>query len=193
MPLPESRPVPESRRVPETGRAHETTRAHETRQAREAKRADRGERFAAAMAAVTRRLPFGLARIVPPSLLGFGVINGFTFAVDMGLLTVMRSGLGWPLPVSITIGYVIAFGLSFVLNRAFNFRSHADVGPQVGKYVVVVTINYLAWILGVGSGLAALGVDYHLSRLIAGACEGVYMYVCMRWVVFRDTGAHDKG
>ncbi|SES31658.1 GtrA family protein [Actinokineospora terrae] len=153
---------------------------------REVRRAERGERFAAVMVAVVRRLPFGLSRVVPPSLLGFAVINGFTFCVDMGLLTVMRSGLGWPLPVSITIGYVIAFGLSFVLNRAFNFRSHADVGPQVGRYVVVVTVNYLAWILGVGSGLAALGVDYHLARLAAGACEAVYMYVCMRWVVFRE-------
>ncbi|RLK61683.1 GtrA family protein [Actinokineospora cianjurensis] len=153
---------------------------------REVRRAERGERFAAVMVAVVRRLPFGLSRVVPPSLLGFAVINGFTFGVDMGLLTVMRSGFGWPLPVSITIGYVIAFGLSFVLNRAFNFRSHADVGPQVGRYVVVVTVNYLAWILGVGSGLAALGVDYHLARLAAGACEAVYMYVCMRWVVFRE-------
>ncbi|MBM7776222.1 putative flippase GtrA [Actinokineospora baliensis] len=153
---------------------------------RETRRAERGERFAALMAAVVRRLPFGLSRVVPPSLLGFAVINGFTFGVDLALLTVMRSGFGWPLPVSITIGYIAAFGLSFVLNRALNFRSHADVGPQVGKYVVVVTINYLAWILGVGSGLAALGVDYHLARLAAGACEAVYMYVCMRWIVFRE-------
>ncbi|WP_396122799.1 GtrA family protein [Actinokineospora sp. UTMC 2448] len=142
-------------------------------------------RFNEAMDAVARRLPFGLSRIVPGNLVGFGVINGFTFAVDLTLLTIMRSGLGWPLPVSITIGYVIAFGLSFVLNRAFNFRSHAPVGPQVGIYVVVVVVNYLAWILGVGSGLAALGVDYHLARLAAGACEAVYMYAAMRWVVFR--------
>jgi hypothetical protein len=37
----------------------------------------------------------------------------------------------------------------------------------------------------VGSGLAALGVDYRLARLAAGACEAVYMYAAMRWVVFR--------
>ncbi|WP_026422199.1 GtrA family protein [Actinokineospora inagensis] len=155
---------------------------------REARRAERGERFAAAMAAIVRRLPFGLSRIVPPSLLGFAVINGFTFSVDLTLLTIMRSGFKWPLPVSITIAYICAFGLSFVLNRAFNFRSHADVGPQVGRYVLVVVVNYLVWILGVGSGLAALGVDYHVSRIVAGLCEAVYMYVCMRWVVFRDRG-----
>lgn len=52
--------------------------------------------------------------------------------------------------------------------------------------VVVVVINYLAFILGVGSELAALGLDYQLSRLLAGACKAVYMYSAMRWVVFRS-------
>jgi hypothetical protein len=46
-------------------------------------RAARGERFTAVMAACVRRLPFGLAGIVAPSLLGFAVINLFTFSVDL--------------------------------------------------------------------------------------------------------------
>ncbi|WP_436496651.1 GtrA family protein [Actinokineospora sp. HUAS TT18] len=147
---------------------------------------DRGERFHALMEAVVARLPFGLSRLVPPSLLGFGVINGFTFLVDLALLTLLHSGLDWPLWLSITVGYAVAFGLSYVLNRAFNFRSHAPVGPQAATYVVVVIVNYLLWILGVGNGLAALGVEYHLARMAAGACEAVYMYCAMRWLVFRD-------
>jgi hypothetical protein len=49
----------------------------------------------------------------------------------------------------------------------------------------VVVINYLVWILGVGAGLSALGVEYHVARIAAGACEGAYMYCAMRWVVFR--------
>jgi putative flippase GtrA len=145
----------------------------------------RSERFATAMAQVVRRLPFGLSRIVPPSLLGFAVINGFTFCVDIALLTVLHEWVRVPLWLSITIAYACAFGLSYTLNRVFNFRSHAPVGPQVAVYVVVVVVNYLAWILGVGAGLAALGVDYRISRLAAGACEAVYMYCAMRWLVFR--------
>ncbi|WP_132122712.1 GtrA family protein [Actinocrispum wychmicini] len=148
---------------------------------------DRGERFGAAMAAVVRRLPFGLSRIIPPSLLGFAVINGFTFAVDLTLLTALHSWLDLWLPAAITISYVCAFGLSYTLNRAFNFRSHAAVGPQVAVYVVVVVVNYLAWILGVATGLAALGLDFRLARIAAGGCEAVYMYCMMRWVVFRDS------
>jgi putative flippase GtrA len=145
-----------------------------------------GGRFHTFMAAIVRRLPFGLARVVAPSFLGFALINGLTFAVDLGLLTVFRSGFGWPLPLAITLAYLLAFGLSFLLNRSLNFRSHAPVGPQAGIYLVAIGINYVAFILGVGGGLASLGLEYHLARIAAGVCEAIYIYSVMRWVVFRD-------
>nr|QEO74747.1 hypothetical protein [uncultured bacterium] len=147
---------------------------------------DFGQRFHALMEVVVRWLPFGLSRVVAPSFLGFALINGCTFGIDLLLLMLFRSGLGLPVPISFTIAYVIAFGLSFVLNRALNFRSHAPVGPQAGLYAVAILINYLAFILGLGSALTAIGVQYLLSRLIAGACEAAFMYSVMRWVIFRD-------
>lgn len=142
------------------------------------------EFFTSCCAAVVRRLPFGLSSVVAPSLLGFALINGFTFAVDLSLLTVARSVLGLPLPVSITISYVLALGLSFLLNRSMNFRSHAPVGRQAVLYAIAIALNYLVFILGVGAGLAVMGLEYHLARILAGACEGVFLYCVMRWIVF---------
>ncbi|MEU0505584.1 GtrA family protein [Nocardia sp. NPDC005998] len=140
-------------------------------------------------AAVVARLPWGLNRLVAPTFLGFALINGFTFGVDLALLTALHGGLGLPVWLAVTVAYVCAFGLSFVLNRTFNFHSHAPVGRQAAVYVLVIIVNYLAFILGVGSGLTALGLEYHLSRLLAGACEAGYMYSAMRWVVFRGREA----
>lgn len=51
---------------------------------------------------------------------------------------------------------------------------------------MAIGINYLVCILGVGGGLAELGLEYHVARVTAGACEGVFMYSVMRWVVFRE-------
>ncbi|QRP48716.1 GtrA family protein [Amycolatopsis sp. FDAARGOS 1241] len=146
------------------------------------------DRFAGFCAAVVRILPFGLARLVAPSFLGFVLINGLTFSVDLGLLTLFRGGFGWPVWLAISLSYALAFALSFVLNRAFNFRSHAPVGKQAVLYAVAIGVNYAAFLLGVGAGLSTLGLEYHLSRLIAGACEGVFMYSVMRWVVFAKRG-----
>jgi putative flippase GtrA len=161
--------------------------------ARAEARARRGERFTAVMAAVAGRLPFGLARVIPPTLLGFAVISAGTFTTDLLLLTALHGGLHWPVPASITLSYLAASGLSYLLNRALNFRSHGPVGRQAVLYAVVIAVNYLAVILGVGAGLAALGVNYQVARLAAGACEAGYMYAAMRFVVFRDAPGQRTG
>jgi putative flippase GtrA len=143
------------------------------------------DRFHRFCAAVVAHLPFGLNSLVAPTFLGFALINGFTFGVDLLLLSGLHAGLGLPLPVAVTVAYAVAFTLSYYLNRTMNFRSHAPVGPQFAVYVVVVVVNYLAFILGVSSVLTALGVDFRVARILAGCCEAIYMYSAMRWVVFR--------
>ncbi len=130
-------------------------------------------------------MPFGLGAIVAPTFVGFCVINGCTFGVDLTILTCLRGALGLPVSTAVTVAYGCAFALSYVLNRNVNFRSHTPAGPQVATYVVVVVVNYLAFILGVTTALTAIGVRYQLSRLAAGSCEAVYMYSAMRWLVFR--------
>ena len=154
--------------------------------------AARGDRFSAVMAAIAGRLPFGLGR-VSARLLGYAVISTMTFSLDLALLTAFHGGLRWPLPVAITVAYVLASGLGYLLNRTLNFRSHGAVGPQLTVYAAVVTVNFLALILGMTTGLAALGLDYRLARLTAAACECVYMYSAMRWLVFRDAGPAGRG
>ncbi len=143
------------------------------------------ERFHQICGRVVGRLPFGLNSIVAPTFLGFCIINGFTFGVDLVLLTALHGGLRVPFVIAVTIAYACAFTLSYILNRILNFGSHAPVGPQFAVYVVVVVVNYFAFILGVSSLLATLGVEYRVARIVAGACEAAYMYSAMRWVVFR--------
>ena len=153
---------------------------------------ERGARFTAVMAAVAARLPLGLSRAVPPRLLGFAVISSLTFSVDLGLLTGFHGGLRWPLPAAVTTAYMLASFLGYALNRSLNFRSHGAVGPQLAVYAAVVTVNFLAVILGVTTGLAALGLEYQLARLAASGCECVFMYAALRYLVFRDTAGPSR-
>jgi putative flippase GtrA len=88
------------------------------------------------------------------TLVRYLLISAFTFVLDLVLLTLVHSGLGWPLPVALTLGYAVA--LTIVL-------------------------------LGVTTGLAAAGVPYQVARILAGGCEGIFMYCAMRWFVFRTT------
>lgn len=114
------------------------------------------------------------------------LINSGTFATDLAILTGLHGELHWPLPAAITVGYLTAFSLSFLLNRRYNFRSSAPVGPQLVRYAIAVAINFVVLILGVTNLLSWSGLDYRVARVIAGGCEAVFLYSVMRWVVFRD-------
>jgi putative flippase GtrA len=147
----------------------------------------RRARYAAAMTAITRRLPFGLSRVVEPDMLGYLLINLFTFCIDLGLLALLHGRERLPIPVAVTISYGTASLVSYVLNRVFNFRSHAGVGRQLPIFVAVSASNYLIFVLGLTDLLSAIGVYYELARILAACCEAVYLYCMLRWVVFRDT------
>jgi putative flippase GtrA len=151
----------------------------------------REARFAAAMTAVVRRLPFGLSTVIAPSLLGYLLINLCTFFLDLSLLAAFHGGLKWPLPVAVTLSYGSASVTSYVLNRVLNFRSHGALGAQLPVFVAVSVSNYLIFVLGLTDGLAAAGVYYEFARIIAALCEAGYLYTMMRWVVFRDTRRPD--
>jgi putative flippase GtrA len=155
---------------------------------------DRGgapQRFARLCAAVASRLPFGLSRVVPSTFVGFAAINGTTFGVDLLILTILHRHWLVPYAVAVGVGYAIAFASSFVLNRVLNFRSHDPVGRQTLLYIAVVAVNF-AILIGVSSALEAAGVQYQVARVAAGACEGIFMYCAMRWVVFRGTGERTR-
>jgi putative flippase GtrA len=143
-------------------------------------------RFAGAMAAITRRLPFGLSEVVAPSLVGYLLINLCTFFLDLALLAAFHGGLRWPVPLAVTLSYGTASLISYAANRVLNFRSHGALGRQVPLYLAVMVSNYLMFVLGLTTGLSAAGVYYEFARVIAAVCEGVYLYCCMRWIVFRD-------
>lgn len=149
--------------------------------------------FRRACDVVAAALPGRLAAVVPPSVVGFAAVSAFTFAIDLALLTVLRSALGLVLPVAVSVAYGIALTLNFLLNRVLTFDPQRRIGPAAGRYAVVVVLNYVVVVLGVTTGLDAVGVQYHVARVAAGLVELVLLYAAQRWFVFgshrRYTGA----
>jgi putative flippase GtrA len=146
----------------------------------------RGQWFATAMATVARRLPFGLSEVVPPNVVGYLLISGCTFCLDLFFLTIFHGVLGLVPALAVTLSYGIACLVNYTVNRILNFRSHGSLGTQLPVSIAIFITNYVVFLLGVFDGLVALGVEYQLARLIAACCEGVFLYCCMRWLVFRD-------
>jgi putative flippase GtrA len=131
------------------------------------------------------RLPPRVHRFLPRELVGFAILGAFTLGVDLALLVLLRHSTRLPMPVAVSIAYVSAFGLNFVLNRTVNFRSHAPVGGQVLRYALVVLGDYLLTV-GVTTGLSYLGLDFRIARLTASFFVATFTYSASRWWVFRD-------
>jgi putative flippase GtrA len=138
------------------------------------------------MAAIARRLPFGLSEVVAPNIVGYLIINGCTFCLDLILLTVFHGGLKIVPWLAVTMSYSTAGIVSYIANRVFNFESHGAVGRQVPLQIAALASNYFIFVLGLFDLLVHVGVQYDLARVLAACCEGVYLYSAMRWVVFRD-------
>jgi putative flippase GtrA len=131
------------------------------------------------------RLPPRLRRLLPRELVGFAVIGAVTLSVDLALLSLLREETRWPLAVAVSIAYLCASGLNFVLNRTANFRSHAPVGGQLVRYAFVLAGDYLLTVAG-STGLAATGLNFQLARLTASLFVAVFTYSASRWWVFQD-------
>lgn len=142
-------------------------------------------RFALVRDRIHGLLPGPVRRIIPATAIGFAGLSLFTYSIDLLVLSLAFDVFGLPYPAAVTIGYAIAFGLSFLLNRWLNFQVHGHVGRQTGRYVLTVLANYVLFILLLASMLEAIGTHYLLARMLAGACEAVFMYLMMRLFVFR--------
>ncbi|MBL7253467.1 GtrA family protein [Paractinoplanes lichenicola] len=128
-------------------------------------------------------LPGPVRRFVPRELVGFAMLSGFTFGVDLALLWLIRHTTSLPVPVAVSLAYVSAVALNYLLNRTLNFRSHAPMGRESLRYAVVAATDYLLTV-GLTTGLAAAGVEFWTSRLVSAVAVALLVYVAARWFVF---------
>ncbi|MFV0405760.1 MAG: GtrA family protein [Propioniciclava sp.] len=140
--------------------------------------------FARFTRAVHLGLPSFLQRVVPQTFIGYALINGSAFLLDLGIASLINQIWQLSYPVSFSIGYGIASVYAFFLNRTLNFREHGDLGRQTGKYVAVIVSNYLIWIVGFSALLDSLNVQFQVARVVTACFEGVYIYVMLRLWVF---------
>ena len=142
-------------------------------------------RFQALIRTVHRRLPAPVRRRVPTTFIGYAIINGSAFLLDIAFLWFLYEKLHWFYPLAVTVGYAIAGLYSLLLNRWLNFQAHGHLVAQGSRYAVGLVTQYVIFILGLSSLLHWLGMNAELARFLSACCEGVYLYVLMRLWVFR--------
>ena len=143
------------------------------------------EAFLGLMTVLHRLVPAPLRPRVPLTFVGYVLINGSAFVLDIVCLSVFYNHFHWFYPVAVTVGYAIAAVYSFLLNRWLNFQAHGHVVAQGAGYMAGIVSQYVIFILGLSSLLHWFGVNAELARIISACCEGIYLYVFIRLWVFR--------
>ena len=149
--------------------------------------------FADLTSRIRQVLPASVQRVLPTTFIGYAMINGSSFLLDMGLLAIITHFWQLPYSLAFSIGYALASVYAFFLNRWLNFREHGDLGKQSSKYAFVILSNYLIWIVGFGSFLDWAGIHVMVARVMAACLEGLYIYLMLRlWVFPRHRGAAEE-
>ena len=150
------------------------------------------EIFLRLITAIHSELPRFVRSRLPVTFIGYAIINGSAFFLDVGCLWVIETHLHWWDPVSISVGYAIAGVYSFLLNRWLNFQSHGHLVNQGSRYAIGLISQFLVFVQGLTQLLSWLGINLFLARLISACCEAAYLYVFIRLWVFRSTPESQK-
>lgn len=168
-----SRPLTEPTSAPPTGAAADGRRAPQV--------------FLRVLLAIDRALPLWIRRRLPVTFIGYAIINGSGFLIDVTCLWVFYNHLHWLYPIAVTMGYGIAGAYSLLLNRWLNFQAEGHLAAQGSRYVVGLISQYVIFILGLSSLLHLWGMNPEVARVVSACCEGLYLYALMKLWVFRGT------
>ncbi|MFA6459165.1 MAG: GtrA family protein [Candidatus Paceibacterota bacterium] len=118
------------------------------------------------------------------------VISGGTAAVtDLAFLYLFTDILHIWYLVSTVFAFIIAFCVSFTLQKYWTFRDHSSdgVGAQGALYFTVSVIN-----LAVNTGLMYLltdifGSHYMISQIIAAGCIAIVSFFVYQKLIFKQS------
>jgi putative flippase GtrA len=117
------------------------------------------------------------------SLLRFGVTGVCSVVVDVGVLSLLHSGLEMRLLWSTLIAYSAGLLVNYSLNRNWTFEASADHRQTLARYAAMVAFNVSSTLLIV-LGLTHLGLFYLVSKLVAVAVNAVINFLASRYWVF---------
>ena len=80
---------------------------------------------------------------MPLTFIGYVLINGSAFVLDIVCLLVFYNYFHWVYQVAVTMGYVVAGVYSLLLNRWLNFQVSGHLALQGSRYAVGLVSQYV--------------------------------------------------
>lgn len=116
------------------------------------------------------------------AFVGVGIASAI---VDAGTFSLAYAAGLRPAALASACGFLAAFVVNYSGNRAIVFRARHS-GLALRRYIALVVVN-LALTTGVVAGLAHLGTEPHLAKLVSMILVATLNFFAMRAWVFRES------
>ena len=108
------------------------------------------------------------------------------FAVDFGLLVLLREVFGAPVWLAATVAFWASLGVVFLSNKYLTFGAQGGGHRQIVRYFILLGFNYLATLGVIWLG-ERTGLGYQLGKIISVAMTTLWNYFAYQLWVFRST------
>jgi putative flippase GtrA len=122
---------------------------------------------------------------IPGVFLRYVGVGLLSLVVDAGTLWLLYDVAHQNLLLATSTGFWLSFWVNFVANKYLTFAATTGGGRQLGRYVVMVALNYLSNVAIVAT-LVELGLPAVISKIIAVGLLTVVNFSAYRYWVFRD-------
>lgn len=126
----------------------------------------------------------GARRSAPSAVAWYLGVGVFSYAIDLGILSLCYEVFGWPLWLATVTGFWITFFVNFGLNRRFTFQAQGRNAPQLVRYGVLVAFNLAATVVIVWVAEWA-GIGYFPGKTAAVGALAIVNFIAFRMWVFR--------
>jgi putative flippase GtrA len=120
-------------------------------------------------------------------LIKYLIAGGTAATTDLILLFLFHDFLKINVVVAATLAFVIAFFISFYLQKFWTFRDNSrdKIKSQMGVYFIVGTVNVGINALGINFLVNNLHVWYLFSQLIMGGSIALYSFAVYNFFIFK--------
>ncbi len=122
----------------------------------------------------------------------YAVAGGTVAVVYLTVTTVLADGFGVPFQIALATGFVTAICVHFTLQRFFVWVHHNEFAlgfkSQVGRYLVVASVQYVITALATSLLPAALGVPVTPVYFVTAITLAVANFLIFRTGVFHASG-----
>lgn len=138
----------------------------------------------------TAKKPQGLlGKFFGHSAVRYLIVGGFSFAVDFGLLVLLREVFHWDVGLASATAFLTSLVFNFLLQRQFSFESAHRTHVSMIRYGLLVVANTVATVLIVQL-LTPTPLGYVGGKVISTAAMTVWNYFLYQHWVFGKKPTH---